>query len=391
MVATASAAPVAPGRLGEAIPAEALLTYQSHLATWLTERRAELGRLDTAAQRAANAQTFTGDVVLAMSMWQSVSTGTEQLRQLWDSGRADAVARERMSRVIWGRLDGAQVPGVGADPSTQVSLVEATRLCDALLSQRRVRLSFDPNQAATVARLRSVRASLVRSGDLLRREGIGPDADGSGGPAAVDALVTRLDRVTADAARGADVSGPLAELESAAARAERDSIVAAARRHEHDRDASRASSLLERLAARADVLADLAARCRREVLRPPNLAGPDVARLGDDPGGRQELAAYLTRLELVARAMDAVEDAYSTPLRTRASLRFRLTSATERARRNGRLDSPTVAAARRETSEAVETTPCDVALAADLVDLYESLTQELPHRRRASGATKGSS
>ncbi len=137
MVATASAAPVAPGRLGEAIPAEALLTYQSHLATWLTERRAELGRLDTAAQRAANAQTFTGDVVLAMSMWQSVSTGTEQLRQLWDSGRADAVARERMSRVIWGRLDGAQVPGVGADPSTQVSLVEATRLCDALIAQLR--------------------------------------------------------------------------------------------------------------------------------------------------------------------------------------------------------------------------------------------------------------
>ncbi|GMA30200.1 hypothetical protein [Litorihabitans aurantiacus] len=381
--AGASAAPRAPGRLGEAIGAEQLLSYQSELADWLTQRRTELGRLDAAAQKAANSQAFTGDVVLAMSMWQSVSTGAEQLRELWDSGRADAVARERMSRVIWGRLDGAQVPGGGADPSAQVSLVESTRLCDALISQLRVRLSFDPNQADTVARLRSVRASLVRSGDLVRRE----DLAGDGVPD-VDALVTRLDRVQADAARGADASGPLAELEAAAARAERDTIVAAAQRHEQDRDHSRATSLLERLAARADVLADLAARCRREVLRPPNLAVPDVSRLGDVPDQRDALAAYLTRLELVARAMDAVEDAYTTPLRTRASLRFRLTSATERARRNGRADSPTVAAAQRETREAVETTPCDVELAVDLVDLYERLTQQLPSRAGASGTTE---
>ncbi|PWD51743.1 hypothetical protein C8046_14890 [Serinibacter arcticus] len=382
MVTSAPTAPTAPGRLGEAIPTEALLSYQADLGTWLADRRTELGRLDAAAQRAANAQTFTGDVVLAMSMWQSVSTGAEQLRELWDSGRADAVARERMSRVIWGRLDGVQVPGGGTDPSSQVSLVEATRLCDALISQLRVRLSFDPHQADTVARLRTIRAGLVRSGDLLLREGEGDSAG-------VAELVARLDRVTADAARGADVSGPLAELELASARAERDSIVAAARRHERDRDASRAESLLERLSARSDVLADLAARCRREVLRAPNLAVPDVSRLGDVPQDAQALAAYLTRLELVARAMDAVEDAYSTPLRTRASLRFRLSSASTRARENGRDASPTVRAGLAEAREVVELTPCDVELAADLVDIYERLSQELPHRSRPAGRAEG--
>lgn len=379
------AAPQAPGRLGEAIGAQALLTYQADLGTWLVDRRNELGRLDAAAQKAANAHAFTGDVVLAMSMWQSVSTGTEQLRQLWDSGRADAVARERMSRVIWGRLDGAQVPGAGTDPSTQVSLVEATRLCDALIAQLRTRLSFDPYQADTVARLRTVRQSLVRSGDLLRREGEPGERD------AVDALVTRLDRVVADAARGADVSGPLAELEAAAARGERDAIVSVARRHERDRDASRATSLLARLAAREEVLADLAARCRREVLDAPNLAVPDVSRLGDVPREATALAAYLNRLELVARAMDAVEDAYTTPLRTRASLRFRVTTATTAAARNGRDASPTVAAAQQEASAAIEATPCHVALAVDLVDLYERLAQELPHRSRAAGRTEGRS
>ena len=100
---------------------------------------------------------------------------------------------------------------------------------DALIAQLRTRLSFDPYQADTVARLRTVRQSLVRSGDLLRREGEPGERD------AVDALVTRLDRVVADAARGADVSGPLAELEAAAARGERDAIVSVARRHERDR------------------------------------------------------------------------------------------------------------------------------------------------------------
>ena len=48
-----TAAPEAPGRLGEAIPAPDLLRYLSALETWLDERRTELDRLDAAAQAAA--------------------------------------------------------------------------------------------------------------------------------------------------------------------------------------------------------------------------------------------------------------------------------------------------------------------------------------------------
>lgn len=388
-------APTPPGRLGEAISAVALLDYQAGLDSWLNDRRAELDRLDAAAlaavrsggpqpRTAPGARDITGDVVLAMTMWESVRTKAEELRTLWDSGRADAVARERMSRVIWGRLDGAPVPGDPASATSTVSLAEATTLVDALIRQLRMRLAFDPDQADVVARLRAVRASLVRAGDLVADAHRTADTRDDVVAAEVARLSSSLDRVSADAQRGADVAGPLAELEARTARAERDAIVAVARRHEAERDAARATSLAAQLASRGEVLAELVARCRREIAAPPRLAVPDVSRLGSVPGEPDALAAYLTRLEAVARAMDAVEDAYTAPLRTRASLRFRLQQARTRAAANGRGDSPTVQAALAEASSAVGQEPCDLPLAVDLVAILDHVSQPLPHTGGAS-------
>mgnify|MGYP003455595920 FL=1 len=209
-------APVPPGALGQASSAQELLTYLSELQVWLDLRRGELDRLDSAAQQAKDSASFTSDVVLAMSMWQSVSTSMLDLTRLWDSGRADALARERMSRLIWGRLDGASLApepnaggrfptsglaggGVGADPAAKVSLVEATRLSDALTAQLRTRLSFDAEGRDVVARLRRVRASLVRTEDLtsVSRE---PEA-----VAGLERIARTIDDLTAQAARGADI------------------------------------------------------------------------------------------------------------------------------------------------------------------------------------------
>lgn len=385
-------APVPPGALGQASSAQELLTYLSELQVWLDLRRGELDRLDSAAQQAKDSASFTSDVVLAMSMWQSVSTSMLDLTRLWDSGRADALARERMSRLIWGRLDGASLApepnaggrfptsglaggGVGADPAAKVSLVEATRLSDALTAQLRTRLSFDAEGRDVVARLRRVRASLVRTEDLtsVSRE---PEA-----VAGLERIARTIDDLTAQAARGADISGRLAELEVTAARAERDSIVGTARRHEQERDRTRAIGLVEQLRARKDTLTELVERCRREIAVPPRLAVPDVTRLGDVPGQAAQLTAYLTRLEQVARAMDAVEDAYSEPLRTRASLRYRVEQAEATSRSNSRASSPTVAAGLAEARAAVDATPCDIALARDLTDQYVRLAQTLPHRQ----------
>src|SRR5690606_10980131 len=66
-------APAPPGALGVAAEPDALLTYLADLRAWLDARRADLDRLDTAA-RQSGADGVTGDVVLALTLWQAVRT-----------------------------------------------------------------------------------------------------------------------------------------------------------------------------------------------------------------------------------------------------------------------------------------------------------------------------
>lgn len=357
------AAPHPPGSLGVAAEPRALLTYLTDLEAWLDARRAELDRLDAAARQAADPSMFTADVVLALTLWQAVRARTDDLVRTWDSGRAGAVERERMSQLIWGRL--------GGDPATSLlSLVEAARLCDALAGQLAARLSYDPHAADVTARLRTVAAGLVRAEDAARGDDV----------ARVSRLRDRFGRVRADAARGADVGGPLGELETEVARTERDLIVAGSRRRSLARDRERAVKLRETLAERAPVLAAVADRCRREIADPPRRAVPDVMRLGEVPEDRDALVAYVERLGAVERAMEACEDAYTGPLRERAELRFRLKGLLAKAAGNGRDRSPTVTAGEAEAREALETVPCHLALARHFVDQLEVLVRDLPSR-----------
>lgn len=363
---TPTPAPAAPGRLGEAAAPAELLAYLTDLEAWLGARRAELDRLDAAAREATAPAALTADVVLAMGLWQAVRTRTDELVRTWDSGRADVVARERMSRLVWGRLGTAG----GADESTAaLSLVEAARLCDALAGQLRTRLSYDPHAADQAARLRGVAAGVARAEDAAREPA---DRD------LAARLRARLADLRADAERGADVGGRLAELEAAVARAERDLIVAGARRRDLARDRERAAARRDTLSAREPALEDLAARCRHEIADPPRLAVPDVDRLGPPPERAEALATYLGRLDAVARAQEAVEAAYAAPLRERAELRFRVRGLLEQAARNGRAGTPTAVAAEAEVRAALDALPCDLALSRHLVTQLEVVVRDLP-------------
>jgi len=355
-------APAAPGRLGQAADPDALLAYLTALEHWLAARRTELDAL--AAQPAAGSGEADPDLVLALGLWQSARTRADELHTAWDSGRVGPVQREQLSALIWGRLDS----GAGAGT---LSLVEAGRLCDALTDQLSERTQFDPHSADEIARRRALRAALVRCEDLV--------GDDESAAARVRALVDRLDVVAAQAGRGADVAGRLGELEGDVARAERDLIVAAAQRRDLDRDRATAVERAARLAADEPALHALVDRARREIVAPPRLAVPDVSRLGDPPTDRTGLVGYLGRLEQVSRAMAAVRDAYTAPLRRRAALRYTLSSASARAQANGRAASPTVEAALVEAGTALDAVPCDLLLAGALVDQYALLTQALPH------------
>ena len=356
-------APEAPGRLGEPIPAPELLTYLGALEAWLANRRTELDRLDAAAQASAAVDTYTADVLLALTMWQAIRTRADELLVVWDSGRADAVDREKMSRLVWGRLDS----GLG---SALVSLVEAVTLCDAMISKVRARLSFDPDSVDQAERLRGLRAGLVRCEDLA-------ETDVAAGER-VAALRVREQKLVTQAARGADITGRLGELEAAAALAERDLIVQVSQRRTLEKGRADAQATMAALEVREPTLHQLADRCRREIAHPPKLAVPDVSRLGAVPDTRQELDAFVDRLAAVGRAFDAVADAYSAPLRERAELRFTLSGAQAAADANGRSASPTVRSGYEEAHAATSALPCDVTMARYLVEQYLYLTRDLP-------------
>ncbi|MBD7980869.1 hypothetical protein H9641_09100 [Oerskovia sp. Sa2CUA9] len=345
------------------MPAAELYEYLSRLEEWLRARRTELDRLDAAAQSAASPETYTADMLLAMTLWQAARTRADEMGAVWDSGRADAVGREKISQLVWGRLS-------SPDGSSLVSLVEATRLCDAIVSALRTRLSFDPNAADEVARFRGLRAELARCDELA-----GSDTTARG---RVEKLRERWTRLRDKASNGADVTGPLTELEAEVARTERDLIVGASERRELARDRKQAVERYAALEAREPSLRELAARCRREIAAPPRLAVPDVSRLGEVPADRAGLDGFLTRLATVARAFDTVEASYSAPLRERAELRYRLDAYRVRADSNGRSASPTVRSGLAEARAAGEAVPCDVVLLRFLVEQYQFLTRDLP-------------
>ena len=134
-------APPAPGRLGEALEPEAALAYLAALGEWLGRRRTELDALDREVLASAEPTRFTGDITLAMALWQAVSDREAQLRAVWDSGRVGRDERERMATLVWGRRD-TSGPDRSSSPLA-LSVPEACRLADAVVGELRERLGLD--------------------------------------------------------------------------------------------------------------------------------------------------------------------------------------------------------------------------------------------------------
>lgn len=368
-------APAAPGRLGEAIPAADVLTYLQALDSWRGRRQAELNRLDEAALMSPESAAITPDVTLSMALWQSVDQRYQELLRVWDSGRADRPARERIGQLIWGRLD-------GAGPSAlNVSLPEACRLSDALAAQLRMRLSFDAAAAEHGVRVRALRASLERCRELAEHQ---TDA-----LPRIAALAERVDDVAGSGARGGDITGPLAALESELARAERDLIVATATRRQSDRSREReaARAIRDRLRAvtertvlerREQAVRAVAERCVAQVTSSPQLAVPSVAAIPpvpDESAGIQALDAWLATLDRVALALEVVERAYAAPLDTLQELSGRLQGYSVMATRLQRVADPDVASAFAAATAALKARPCDLDAAAKRVAEYQQLVR----------------
>ena len=373
-------APPAPGRLGAPLDPLAAAGYLDALGRWRDERKRELDQLDQAALAARDGAQLVGDTTLSMALWKAVSDRYELLLATWDGGRVGQAERERMASLIWGRLDATLDPSLLARVSAQpvggppgaglaVSLPEACRLSDALVSQLRVRLAFDPSGAEVTERLRQLRAQMERIRDQIVLEPAG--ATQQAAAEQQSRLARRLRDIAEKAARGGDVGGLLAPLEIEAATFERDLIVTAARRRETGAKVQRARSLRADLAAREAALRTIVEECVATVDPAPNYAVPAVDALGPVPNTADALEGYLHRLDQVARAMTMAQNAYTAALRDRDELAGRLAAYHVKARATGAADQPDVQRAYELAREELARRPTRTGLAAQLVALYQ--------------------
>jgi len=376
-------APVAPGRMGQALDATAAQVYLDELARWRDGRRGELDALDKAALQAATGSSATGDILLSMALWKAVSDRYELLLATWNSGRVGATELTRMSTLIWGRLDASTASGLS------VSLPEACRLSDALLSQLRVKLGLDPSGMEITERIRQLRAQMERIREQIDLEPAGAAQQ----QAALEQsrLARRLRELADKASRGGDVAGMLGPMEIDAATFERDLIVNGARRRDAAALLQRARDQRADLEAREAALHNIVEECVRRVDPAPRYAVPDTAALGPVPNTLDQLEDYLRRLDQVSRAMTSAQTAYAKALHDHEELAARLEAYHAKAVATSMADIPDIAQSYQLARNALDQRPSRMVLASQLVTVYQTYLQTTPAPHAVHPATSSES
>lgn len=371
-------APIAPGQMGSALQAQAAQVYLDELGRWRDGRRHELDELDKAALQAPTGSTATGDILLSMALWKAVSDRYELLLATWNSGRVGVTELMRLSTLIWGRLDAATASGLS------VSLPEACRLSDALLSQLRVKLGLDPSGAEITERIRQLRAQMERIREQIDLEPAG--AAQQQAASAQSRLARRLKDLAEKAGRGGDVAGSLGPLEIEAATFERDLIVNGARRRDAAALVERARAQRAELEVREAALRSSVEECLRLADPAPRYAVPDTAALGPVPNTREDLEGYLRRLDQVSRAMTLAQAAYEKALHDHSELDSRLEAYRAKAEATGIARIPDVAQAYELARNVLDERPTRMVLAEQLLAVYQTYLQTTPAPRPAQSA-----
>ena len=362
-------APTAPGRLGEALDPAAIQRYLAELDTWLRNRRTELDELDAAALAAGRGGDVAGDMSLALSLWKVIQDRYQLVFATWDGGRVLQQDRERISALVWGRLDGAsELPG-----GLAVSLPEACRLNDALTGQIRTRLALVPGADESAARVRDLRAQLERIRDQVALE---PATTRDTAVNRLAGLMARLQDIAGKAERGADVGGMLGPLEVEATTYERDLIVGNARRRDARGKVLSARELRADLEQREAALEKLAAACVNTVDPAPRYAIPDVEALGPVPVTPDEIDPYLTKLDRVSQALELAQHKYSDALAEHHQLVELLGAFVSKARALGVADNPDLVESERAARAVLDRRPAPMAVARQLVTTYQTWLQK---------------
>ncbi|WP_193605159.1 hypothetical protein [Nocardioides dongkuii] len=370
-----STAPTPPGPLGSAPAPAVLQAYLQDLDAWVRDRRAELAELDAAAIAAQRGADVASDMALALSLWKAVADRWQLMWATWDGGRVGEPERQRITALVWGRLDSTVGTSGGG-----TSLPEACRLSDALVGQLKAALALAPGAEATAGRVRDLRAQLERLRDQV---GLEPAVARDRAVDRLAGLMARLDDVTERARRGADVGGLLGPLEQDAATFERDLIVGNARRREARGLLEDARERVADLEHRETALRTLADRCVRAVDPAPRLAVPDVSALGPVPNTPERIQAYVARLGRVEQALALAEERYAAALAELSGLVDLLDVLAAKAAAHGLADQPDLLASEQRAREVLAREPAPVPVGRSLVGTYQTWLDQLLSKESA--------
>ena len=308
---------------------------------------------------------LTGDVALCLTLWKSVSDRHDLLVATWDSGRVGPVERERLSSLIWGRLE----TGDPKASALAVSLPEASRLCDAMVAQLRTRVSFDVNAHQYAGRMHDLRAQMSRLQDQVALE---PPALRAEPAAKLADLQQRVDAMTDRMAQGGDIGGLIGPVEIEAATFERDLIVGGVQRRRARGLIDQTREKLDDLIEREEAMRKLVKRCLATVSPSPKYAVPDVDVLGPMPNTPDRVKEFSERLDKVSRAMQVVQEAYTEALHEHDLLTARAEQLRDRARTLGLTENRDVAGVSAICHDVLSRRPCPMPLARHLIATYEA-------------------
>jgi hypothetical protein len=359
------AAPVPPGSLTKPPAAREVLLYLDAFGKWVVALRGALDNLDARAQVAQDPGAYTQDIVLAMSLWNSIDARRQEIERVWDSGRVLENELAQIATLIWGRL----TDPLGA-PSA-FTLPEACTLVAALNDRLTAVLAADAVAGSgAAARIEPLRAALKRchqQATLLGRP------------------VTRIEELSAELEAAVKGSNPtligdaVTRIDAEVAILERDLIKEAATRAGIAFQQTELRKRYDDLVAKIVETNELAARCREKIVNPPNLAVPSVAALGEPPAAdttnanatRAALEKYAEQFGRIAAAVSVAHDRYQAPLQEREDLRGLLGAYHHRMREKGLSEDAALDDRYKAAHAVLYSAPCDLAAARDLVREYQ--------------------
>jgi hypothetical protein len=355
--------PAAPGSLTAPPGPAATQQWLSAAQRWLAVAGKVVARLDADAAAATVPDAYSSDVVLAVTLTQTV---TERLRAVGEALGQGAVGG--LGELCHGRRPvGPNLTG-GAGG---FNVTEAAALLGAVVDRLSAAVAADAVVASGVAAtLGALRARIAQLGQVAAATGL--DVDARAWERELDDAIAaqdpaRIRRVVAEVARR------VAMFEAAVAQVADDQQRARA-----------AGAALVTVRARAAGLrgevVDLAGQNAEKIADPPRLGIPDPDALGpvpevpaaQDPGGWAALARsledHLARANRVVAALEVAEVRFRSTLESRDALRGLLGA--YRDRQLARSASRDLDAAYRAAHDSVWVAPCDLTVAHRLVDAY---------------------